>query len=75
MRDYGLHFMPEDYLEVHHRDGNHNDNPPAMTVKSIGQSAHDKSLFYRRALPRVKGNFHVWFGSGGGVGNRPADHN
>ena len=25
----GLHFMSEDHLEVHHRDGNHNDNTPA----------------------------------------------
>ena len=37
----GLHFMSEDHLEVHHRDGNHNDNMPANLAILHGH-CHDE---------------------------------
>jgi RNA-directed DNA polymerase len=37
----GLHFMSEDYIEVHHRNGNHNDNMPANLVLLHGH-CHDE---------------------------------
>jgi RNA-directed DNA polymerase len=37
----GLHFLTEDHLEVHHRDGNHNDNTPANLVLLHGH-CHDE---------------------------------
>jgi len=36
-----LHFMSEDHLEVHHRNGNHNDNMPANLVLLHGH-CHDE---------------------------------
>lgn len=37
----GLHFMSEDHLEVHHRNGNHNDNTPANLALLHGH-CHDE---------------------------------
>jgi len=37
----GLHFMSEDHLEVHHRDGNHDDNTPANLALLHGH-CHDE---------------------------------
>jgi len=37
----GLRFMSEDHLEVHHRDGNHNDNMPANLALLHGH-CHDE---------------------------------
>ncbi len=37
----GLRFTSEDHLEVHHRDGNHNDNTPANLVLLHGH-CHDE---------------------------------
>jgi RNA-directed DNA polymerase len=37
----GLHFMSEDRLEVHHRNGNHNDNTPANLALLHGH-CHDE---------------------------------
>lgn len=37
----GLHFMSEDHIETHHRNGNHNDNMPANLVLLHGH-CHDE---------------------------------
>ena len=37
----GLHFMSEDHIDVHHRDGNHNDNMPANLALLHGH-CHDE---------------------------------
>lgn len=29
----GLHFISEDHLEIHHRNGNHNDSIPFSAVE------------------------------------------
>jgi hypothetical protein len=34
----GQHFMSEDHIETHHRNGNHNDNMPANLVLLHGHS-------------------------------------